>query len=328
MNWIVASAASSAVAPDMIDAPSTPLRVVLGPTAAGKSALAMQLAEARGLAIISADSRQLYRGFDIGTAKPTAAEQARVRHYGLDLVSPTERVSAQLWAEGAHAWLRDASMAGRPPLIVGGTGFYVRALVAPLDEAPALDPQRRRALEQATAKLDAREIARWCQRLDPARAHLGRTQQLRAIETALLAGVRLSEAQNVMEPPRLSPRAVRYLVVDPGLSLHARIAARVAAMVDAGWLAEVEALMRTLPPDAPAWTASGYTTMRDFLLGHLSRAAAIERVIIDTRQYAKRQRTWFRHQLQHGTVTTLDPAAPDALRRAMAWLDADPTEHA
>lgn len=301
-----------------------PLRVVLGPTAAGKSSLAMAMAASRGSAIISADSRQVYQQFDIGTAKPTSADRARVPHFGLDVVAPTERYSAHAWASSATQWMDDAARAGAPPLIVGGTGFYIRALVRPLDRVPPLEQERRDALASWLERLDTEETERWCRRLDADRAHLGRTQRLRAIETALLAGVRISESLRTAPlSDEASPRAVRYLVVDPGPVLAERIRARVHAMVDAGWFAEVEQLMRSIPPDAPAWNACGYGTIRAALDGATTHEAAIERVVIETRQYAKRQRTWFRHQLQDGPVTLLDPTAPDALVRALAWWDDD-----
>ena len=296
-----------------------PLRVVIGPTAAGKSAIAMAIAAARGLAIISADSRQVYQSFDIGTAKPAAADRASVPHYGLDVVAPTVRYSAHAWASDAMRWMDAAVQAGPPPLIVGGTGFYVRALVRPLDDAPQFDRDRRDALSAWLERLDGADIERWCHRLDAHRAHLGRAQRRRAIETALLAGVRLSDGHH----GAAALRAVRYLVVDPGPVLAERIRARVHAMVDAGWFAEVEQLMRTIPPDAPAWNACGYGTIRAAVGGAMSREAAIERAVIDTRQYAKRQRTWYRHQLNDGPVTLLDPDAPDALARALAWSDND-----
>jgi tRNA dimethylallyltransferase len=304
-----------------------PLRVIIGPTGAGKSALALALARERRLAVVSADSRQLYRGFDIGTAKPTAAERARVPHYGIDVAAPTERWSAHRWAEGAEAWLRDARRLGRTPVVVGGTGFYVRALVRPLADVPVLDAPRRDRLATWLAGRSFEELQRWCRRLDPARAHLGRAQLQRAIETALLAGVRLSAAFGAAPggdgPARVATAqvAVRYLVVDPGPPLAGRIASRVAAMVAAGWVDEVRRLVRDVPADAPAWQASGYGAMRDHVEGRCALGAAIERVVVETRQYAKRQRTWIRHQLVEGPVRRLDPLHPRALDVARAWWD-------
>jgi tRNA dimethylallyltransferase len=293
------------------------LRVITGPTAAGKSALAMSLAELFPLAILSADSRQVYRGFDIGTAKPTAEERARVPHFGLDVVDATERYSAATWADAAMGWIAESDRMGRSPVLVGGTGFYIRALLSPLFEEPPLDPARRRALQGALAELPSAELRRWCEQLDPARAHLGRAQLLRALEVALLTGTPLSVwHERAGRAPRVR---ARYLVLDPGAVLHDRIVRRVHSMLDAGWEGEVAALAARVPEDAPAWNASGYSAVRSLVQGCISRPAAIERVVIDTRQYAKRQRTWFRHQLRGESVTLLDPLAPDALERAAAW---------
>ena len=145
---------------------------------------------------------------------------------------------------------------------------------------------------------------------------------MRAIETALLLGVRLSDQHGAASVrARASLRAVRYLVVDPGLVLAERILGRVHAMLAAGWIEEVAQLTGSIAPDAPAWQASGYSAMRDHLSGALSRVAVIERIAIETRQYAKRQRTWFRHQLHEGPVTLINPDAPNAFANALAWYD-------
>lgn len=309
-----------------------PTMCIVGPTAAGKSALALALAEQRGLAIVSADSRQIYREFDIGTAKPSEAELARVPHYGVSIIDPIERYSAHRWASDAAHWCDAALAAGTPPVIVGGTGLYVRALVEPFDAIPSLDPQRRLALAQWLETLDREELQRWCQRLDPARAHLGRTQLLRAIETALLSGRRLSahfsddagSQSGVPATADAEPCSVRYLVVDPGPELADRIAVRVHQMVAQGFFDEVASLRDQMPADAPAWNACGYRAMRDALEGTMSRAAAVERTIIESRQYAKRQRTWFRHQLPVDAVTHIDPRNPDALQRTLDWWDRAP----
>ncbi|HYD54229.1 MAG TPA: tRNA (adenosine(37)-N6)-dimethylallyltransferase MiaA, partial [Gemmatimonadaceae bacterium] len=291
--------------------------------AAGKSNVALWLAERHHVTIVSADSRQVYRGFDVGTAKPTAQEQARVPHRGIDVVEPTERYSAAAWAAGAADWMAEAAVAGRAPLVVGGTGLYVRALFEPLFEEPPLGPTRRRALEVVLGRLPLPELQRWCAALDPARAHLGRTQLLRAIEVALLTGRRLSALH--AERRRPARRRARYLVVDPGPSLHERIARRTAAMLDEGWPEEVESLVRRVPPTAPAWNASGYGHVRDLVEGRLSRQAAQEAIVIETRQYAKRQRTWFRHQLPAESVRLVDPSAPDWEAVVDTWWNEERT---
>lgn len=294
------------------------LRVITGPTAAGKSALALELAERFALTILSADSRQVYRGFDGGTAKPTAVERAAVPHRGVDLVEPHERYSAAAWAAAAHGWLAESHSTARTPLVVGGTGFYIRALVTPLFVEPPLDAARRGALGEALAALPTPELRRWCQELDPERSPLGRVQLLRAIEVALLTGVPISEWHR--RAPGAPGRGARYLVVDPGAALAGRIEARALDMLEAGWEAEVESLGKIVPADAPAWNASGYRTVRDLVGGRMERAAAVERIVIDTRQYAKRQRTWMRNQLSDEDVTLLDPTLPNALELAAAWF--------
>jgi len=293
------------------------LRVITGPTAAGKSAIALALAERHGAAITSADSRQLYQRFDIGTAKPSLDERARVVHHGIDLLAPVERYSAARFAQDVERWIAEDERAARESVIVGGTGFYLRALFAPLFAEPPLDPDARRAVQDYCATLSTDELRRWCTALDPARSLLGRTQLIRAIEVVLLSGERLSAFH--AQPPRAPRYRARYLVVDPGPILRERIAARVDAMFTAGWADEVERLLRDVPEDAPAWNAAGYEVVRRLVRGEISRMHAREQVIIETRQYAKRQRTWLRHQLGDAPVTHLDPDDPAASDAAERW---------
>lgn len=301
----------------MVDSDGFVVPVICGPTASGKTGAALQLASITPLEIISADSRQLYRGFDIGTAKPTIAERAIVPHRGIDVLEPTQRASAAWWADRADEWIRSTLAAGAVPVVVGGTGLYLRALLGVLFHEPPLDAERRRALEAELAPLETVELRRRVRLLDPNRAHLGRTQLLRAIEVALLTGRRLSELQR--ERATVPRWRARYLVLDPGPSLAGTIAARARAMFAAGWRAEVRGLVATVPADAPAWNASGYRVVRELERGMLSPEAALERVIIETRQYAKRQRTWFRHQLAGEDVVRLDPHAADFDERLLVW---------
>lgn len=301
----------------MVGSSAAAIPVVCGPTAAGKTRLALWLAERADVTIVSADSRQVYRGFDVGTAKPTAAERRAVPHCGVDVLDPVQRASAAWWADRADEWIRDALAQGRRPVVVGGTGLYLRALFGVLFEEPPLDATRRVALQRELASYPTEALRRWTRELDPGRATLGRTQLLRAIEIALLAGRRVSDLHREQErPPRWS---ARYLVVDPGADLASRIETRVDAMMQAGWREEVRRLMQEVPDEAPAWNATGYRTIRLLERGELAERDAVHRVIVDTRQYAKRQRTWFRHQLAGHDVTLLDPRDPEWEARALSW---------
>jgi tRNA dimethylallyltransferase len=307
-----------------VAAPQLTLPAIVGPTAAGKSAIAMWLAHRHPVVVISADSRQVYRCFDVGTAKPTKAEQASVPHRGIDIVQPTERSSAFSWAAQASQWIAEARVGDRTPVVVGGTGLYVRALFESSFEEPALSPADRQRLDRFLTSLSVAELRRWCMALDPARAQLGRTQLLRAIEVALLSGRRLSDLHvSRRRPPR---HAARYLVVDPGRILADRIATRARSMLQEGWADEVRALDATVPPDAPAWNSTGYRAVRSLVRGEMGEAEALERVIIETRQYAKRQRTWFRHQLPDHLVTRVDPTATGWQATVERWWNAESSE--
>jgi tRNA dimethylallyltransferase len=293
------------------------IRVICGPTAAGKTFAATWFSRLADVSVVSADSRQLYRKFDIGTAKPTARDLLVAPHYGIDVLDPTERASAAWWAERADGWIDEVVASGRTPIVVGGTGLYLRALFGSLFLEPAMDAPKRAALQSALADLPTEALRRWVRELDPERAHLGRTQLLRAVEIALLTGRRVSDLhRETAHPPR---RRARYLVIDPGPDLALAIEARARLMLGSGWQEEVKQLMRDVPEDAPAWNATGYRTVRAMRRGEIARAEAEERVIIETRQYAKRQRTWFRHQLQGEDVTRTDVYHAGFEERLEAW---------
>jgi tRNA dimethylallyltransferase len=289
--------------------------VICGPTAAGKSSFALVLAERYGRPILVADSRQVYRRFDLGTAKPDAADRGRARHLGIDLVEPTERFSAAQWSAVAAHELEHGDANG--PIIVGGTGMYLRALFEGLFDDPSSQAVGRPELDAWMDQRSTEELRRWTGAIDPDRAHLGRTQLLRALSVAFLTGHRISDLHGSRaRNPRWRPE---YLVIDPGPALHGMIERRLDAMLAAGWLDEVRSLA-DLPDDAPAWKSTGYRALRDVARGTSTQAEARERILIETRQYAKRQRTWFRHQLPPDQTTRIDPTTSDAMIQVDAWL--------
>jgi tRNA dimethylallyltransferase len=293
------------------------VRVICGPTASGKTTLALSLAAEMNARIISADSRQIYKGFDIGTAKPLPGELARVRHYCLDIVDPTQRYSAAAWSADATRAIRGMEEQGATPLVVGGTGFYLRSLFDPLFEEPSLDPAGRSMLAAWLERLSVAELRRWCTELDPQRAQMGRTQLLRAIEIALLTGRRVSALH--LSARRSSEMLPRYLLIERDTDRNAVITRRAARMFAEGWRAEVRRLDALIGEDAPAWKATGYRIMRDLVRDKLTESQALDLVVTETRQYAKRQRTWFRHQLPAARVTRVAPEDPNLREIAARW---------
>jgi tRNA dimethylallyltransferase len=299
--------------------------VIVGPTAVGKTAVALALAAHWPLEIVSADSRQIYRRLDVGTAKPTRKERARVAHHGLDLIDPGARYSAGHFARDADGWIADIRSRGRLPVVVGGTGLYVRALAEGLFREPALEPGRRRALDAWTARLEPLELLRWAGRLDPGFRGGGRQRAARAIEIALLTGHALSHWQQAARARgAIDPW---YIVLTaPRPVLHQRIARRAEEMVRRGLIEEVAAVLSEgHPPGAAGLDGVGIREAVDYLHGRRPRDSVAEAIAASTRQYAKRQQTWFRHQLD-GAVRTLDATrAPERLAAeiAGAWAGDD-----
>ncbi len=294
-----------------------PVLVITGSTGVGKTRVAAALAALAPIEIVSADSRQIYRGLDIGTAKPTAGERAAAPYHGLDLVGPEERYSAGRFAAEAAGWIAGIAARGRLPVVVGGTGFYLRALFDGLFEEPVLEPGRRQRLRAVLATLAGDALNRWARRLDGGFRGGGRQRAARAVEVALLTGRPLT-ALHAM-PARPSGLSAWYAVLAlPRPSLAEAIAERVRRMLEAGLVGEVRGLLASgVPPEAPGLTGVGYREVVAHLAGALPAAELPEAIAAATRQYAKRQETWFRHQLR-GSVLRLDAAAgPEALARAV-----------
>lgn len=285
-----------------------PVLVLTGPTGAGKSSLALDVAERIDGEIISADSRQVYRGMDIGTAKVTVGERARLPHHGLDLVDPDERYSAGQFARDARRWVSEIRSRDRVPMIVGGTGFFIRALTHPMFDEPQMDDDRREALRAHLSTMDRSRLRAWLSRLDPEgagrlRDRGGAQRMMRALEVVLLTGRTLQWWQRT-HPPTDPPLPTATFVLDlPRDLLYERINRRVDTMLDAGLVDEVARLLKDgYAPDDPGMNATGYPEIIAYLSGEISLDEAARRIRSRTRGYARRQLTWFRKKLPADAV--------------------------
>ena len=291
--------------------------VITGPTATGKTALSLDVAERLDGEIISMDSRQVYRGMDIGTAKVTPDQRARVPHHGLDLVDPDERYSAGQFARDARRWIEEIRARGHTPILVGGSGFFLRALTHPLFREPEMPGRAREALKRWLERQPQEKLRRWLADLDPATAKMleasgGRQRVARALEVALLTGRPLSWWHR-HAPPETPPLPLLIFVLWlPREQLYRRINDRVLEMIEAGWVDEVRALLeRGYDLDDPGMVATGYPELVAYLRGEWSLEEAIDATQRATRRYARRQLTWFRHQLPPGAIW-LDATRPRA----------------
>ncbi len=274
-----------------------PLLILVGPTAVGKTELSLRLAEAIGGEIVSADSRLLYRGMDIGTAKPTPAERARVPHHLIDVADPDDVWTVARFQDAAYAAIDAIHARGRVPLLVGGTGQYIWAAVEGW-QVPRVPPRPglRAALERWGEAIGPEALHRRLAVLDPEAAarilpsNLRRT--VRALEVIFTTGRRFSEQQRKQPPP--------YDILILGLTrprpeLHARIDARIEAMLAAGWLDEVRRLLEAgYSPDLPAMSGIGYAELAAHLRGEISLEEAVHRIQQRTRRFVRRQANWFK----------------------------------
>lgn len=306
--------------------PEPAFLALVGPTASGKTLLSLILARALGGEVISMDSRQVYRGMDVGTGKVGLRERAMVPHHGLDLRDPSDRYSAGQFARDARDWIRGIRDRGRVPLLVGGTGFFLKALLEPMFPEPALEEGRRAALRDYLGALPAETLRRWVEVLDPARAVVarqgGRHRMIRTIEVALLTGRRLSWWH------RLTPSGIELLTGMVVLLqvarevLIRRIHERVEGMLAGGWVEEVELLSAAgYESQDPGMTAAGYQEVLEYVRGGISFAEARSRIQRAHRAYARRQVTWFRHQLPADTLVVDGTTPPDEAAKIVlaAW---------
>ncbi|MDD3886831.1 MAG: tRNA (adenosine(37)-N6)-dimethylallyltransferase MiaA [Victivallaceae bacterium] len=271
---------------------------IMGPTASGKSALALEFARQNHGEIVSVDSMQLYRGLEIGTAQPTAAERKAVPHHLVGVLDLAERADVFDFVRRADAAIADIARRGKLPVLAGGTGMYMRALLCGMDDLPGDRELRQRlddeydsdageaALHEKMAQLDPAALNRWqnCRR-----------RLIRALEVRLITGKSIMELQTNTPKRRYPVRAFR---LDPSPdALKQKIARRARLMLDNGWLEEAETALRSgLLDSQTAHQAIGYREIGEFLNGKLDRETLENRIAVATWQYARRQRTWFRHQ--------------------------------
>jgi tRNA dimethylallyltransferase len=279
-----------------------PLPFLIGPTGVGKSALALELSAQTGCELISLDSMQVYRGMDIGTAKATAAEREAAPHHMLDLVEASERYDVALYLDEVRGLLSELAGEGRSYLFVGGTAFWLRALVQGLFDGPARDPELRARLEEVLAAEGSEALFARLERVDPvtaARLHPNDTRRVvRALEVEELSGKPLSEQQREWGwhgsegGPKRDARIVGMSA--GGEEYEARLRSRVEAMLDAGWVEEALAIRGGCGFGATAGLALGYSEVLALADGELERGACVDEITLRTRQFARKQRTWYR----------------------------------
>jgi tRNA dimethylallyltransferase len=287
------------------------LITICGATATGKSGLALTLAQRLNSVIISADSRQVYREFDIGTAKPSSVEQRQIPHYLIDICEPTQTMTVADYQLQAQELIAKCQAQGTIPLLVGGTGLYLRAVVQGM-KIPRVAPQSE--LRSQLSSLGQTQLYQFLQQVDPSAAQKihanDEVRTLRALEVFYVTGRPISEQQGENPP--------NYPILQIGLEcrdvdiLTRRIAQRTEQMIAVGWEAEVKALCEKYGTDLPLLDTLGYREMKQYLAGDISLDEAKELIVLHTRQFAKRQRTWFR---AYSNIEWFDADNPDLLEK-------------
>jgi len=311
-----------------------PLIAILGPTASGKSALAIHLAHQLNGEVIACDSTQLYRGFDIGTGKPTSAERQGTPHHLLDVLDPSREATAGGYRELALAVLSDLRARKKPPILTVGTGLYLRALLEGLADLPQRSEELRARLRASAEKHGANYLHRLLKRLDPLSANRiapADTQKLlRAVEVCLLARKPLTQVHNEGRTPLQGWHIIKIGLQPPREALYARIHARIDRMLAAGWQDEVTGLIAatssehrevaaTVPETAKPFDFLGYRELAAVSRNELSLEVARAAIQQSTRRYAKRQQTWFRRE-QSVTWFAGFGDAPNTQAEIYNWL--------
>ncbi len=285
-----------------IAAPLAPLVVILGPTASGKTTLSLALAEKFAGEIVNCDSVAMYREFDIGTAKPTAEERGRAPHHFFDCVEPTEYITAGEYARRARPVLAEIRGRGRLPIVVGGTGLYLRALLEGLFPGPQRSEELRKRLREISGNRGAGHLHRILRRLDRAAAEKVHTNDIpkliRAIEVCLASQQKMSELWHQGRDPLQGFRIVRVGLDPERAALYERINRRARQMFEAGLVEETERLIDKYGAEARPLASLGYKQAAQLLRGELTREQAVVAAQQAHRNYAKRQMTWFRRELE------------------------------
>jgi tRNA dimethylallyltransferase len=280
---------------------------IVGPTATGKTDLSIAVAQELGGEIVSVDSRQAYRDMAIGTAAPDRLELEAVPHHGVGFLGPEERFSAGSFARLARGWIRDIRDRQHIPILAGGTGFFLRALLEPVFREPPMDSGRRESLKAWLHLQPTDALTAWAGRLDPQLkrrlAAVDRQRAARSVELTLLTGWPLSWWLEHGQPEAPAISALIFVLTLPAEEHRTRIASRTERMVDSGWIEEAVGLRDAGLEDAPALNALGYRTVLELADGGLTREQAVQRINRQTWAYARRQRTWFRHQLPESAVS-------------------------
>lgn len=301
-----------------------PLVAILGPTASGKSVLGIWLAERIGGEVVGCDSTQLYRGFAIGTAKPSAAEQQRVPHHLLDVLGPGQEATAGGYRELALAVLQDLRARQCLPVFTVGTGLYLRVLLEGLADLPQRSEELRKRLRASAEEQGPEHLHGVLRKLDPAAAEkisaADEQKLIRAIEVCLLARKPVSEVHKQGRRPLEGWRPLKIGLQPDREQLYSRIHARTDAMLAGGWLEEVRTLVQSgIPAGAKPFDFIGYRELRDVTAGHLEVDEARVMIQQATRRYAKRQMTWFRRESEVHWIAGFGDQSKTQ-EEALAWL--------